>query len=462
MAQYKKYRIAQVCSNDTLIPDGGVGISVASLSKLFIRNDCQVDIITDIRPSNGKRQRFQEQLEGLGCRIVRAPDNISYTRYSRTHQMNWGIQSEESANMRESMMCALHTAVYDLVIIHSVNSTPGIYSLDLWKWIPTIIYTHDPNAIFKYKQQLRYSQGAQNFSDILYRLPGLLIGTHTEHNRTCIDLPQVRVLPLPLTTDLLLQDYTGPREGVLFIGKWEDRKNPALFCRVVAAAKLPARIITSPHSIDKFRREFAKLQHSDVTFIQDQHPESLRRGYPTAEEKTDFIQRCRVAYLPYLFETCPLAIQEAHCQMPVLLSSDAAAWHHNFTGAGIHKANKAEAMARLQQLHAQDQRCDWREEILQTQAHVEQVWMQQVGLRPGRASHCRAMHHPEMWHRDYISGLRRDLILDDIYALLNTQENRQRFHTATDCYYSESGMPPAAPDHETLDVTALRQWSRAL
>ena len=89
---------------------------------------------------------------------------------------------------------------------------------------------------------------------MLYRRTGLLIATHTEQNQKHINLPQVRVVPLPLTEIKLLDPYNGPRSGVLWIGKWEDRKDPAAYVKCLAQTQLPARIITSPTSLPKFRQ----------------------------------------------------------------------------------------------------------------------------------------------------------------------------------------------------------------
>ena len=460
--EFNKYRIAHVISNDTFIPDGGVGGSIRSLTRMFKELDCAVDVITDVEPKDAKRINYQKEIEAMGVRIIRSANPINYSRYSITHAMDWGICSEESANIRESMMTALHSTVYDLIIIHSVNSVPGIYSLDIWKYIPTMVYTHDPNCI--YTNTAMFGAGSTAYNHMLYRLPGLLIATHTEQNQKHINLPQVRVVPLPLTEIKLLDPYNGPRSGVLWIGKWEARKDPAAYVKCLAQTQLPARIITSPTSLPKFRQRLQAAGYKgDVRFALEDYPNALKRGYTNSEEKVKFIRQCRVAYLPYQFETCPLAIDEALAQVPVVLSHKAQDWKYNFTGpAVIHTTSYNEAEQVVEHLHREP--CPGQpEHIQQHQTWIQQQWKQEIGIRDAQyTSKARIKNHPEIWHSDYVSKLKRNMGKDDIMSLLVIQAQRTRFYTKTDCFYSETGTAPSIKAEHELSIQDLQQWSKGL
>ena len=133
-----------------------------------------------------------------------------------------------------------------------------------------------------------------------------------------IQLNNVCHLPIPITERDLLTEYNGEREGVLFVGRWEEGKNPEMFISLIEQTGLPAKVMTSPNGVKKFEERLSKLGVKyDV------------RASIVGQEKVDFIKSSRVAFNPSTVESYGMAFYEQHIQLPTFVL-EGQRWTNNF------------------------------------------------------------------------------------------------------------------------------------
>jgi hypothetical protein len=135
-------------------------------------------------------------------------------------------------------------------------------------------------------------------------------------------------LPIPITERGLLEEHHKPREGVLFVGRWEEGKNPELFIDLIEQTKLPAKVMTSPNGIKKFEDRLSKIGATyDV------------RASIVGQEKVDFMTSARVAFNPSIVESYGMAFYEQHIQLPTVVLENQR-WTKNFDSSHFFTVNK--------------------------------------------------------------------------------------------------------------------------
>jgi len=461
----KRYRVAHVASCSHMKPNGGIGAGLQSVVQMFEQMGCQNDIIMNKLPEDPAphtRQKFLQTFKDQGCQII-VPDKPvpmrPYTLLMGSH--NNGICGEEQLNFRNAIWRALQTNLYDLFVVHSTQAAVGLYALDIVGRIPSVMYTHDYNAVFKDAKgsqgRMNNSDSATNFNDMVYRLPGWVIGTHTERNVREIG-PQARCLPLPLTARGLLTPLTEEEKrsqrGVLFIGRWEPRKAPQKYVDLIAATGLPARLLVSSElSRAKFKLAFAEAGITDYEFAIDRYEQAQQRGYTDQTEKNEFIRTCKVSFLPYVYEAYGLAQYEALCVMPgVVLEQNI--WHRNFTQfPQLHVEKDFDsAVLRVKQLHSAPHQSA-QQEIEQWERAVPEMWRRVLMTpRPERRASSRFSQQDNIWHHDALAKLKRTPCLDDIYSIINAQNQFKRYYTETDTWYTKTQTLPTQKEKQEVSI----------
>lgn len=133
------------------------------------------------------------------------------------------------------------------------------------------------------------------------------------------------VLPMPIPDPELLEPYDGLREGVLFIGRHEPRKQPAVFARKIAQAGLPAKVLTNRKGEGKFRKTFKKHRVTDFEI----------RSQITGQDKADFIKSARMAFHPAKLESYGFSAMETLAAgLPTLLVAEYE-WWRSFADDGV-------------------------------------------------------------------------------------------------------------------------------
>jgi glycosyltransferase involved in cell wall biosynthesis len=155
----------------------------------------------------------------------------------------------------------------------------------------------------------------------LMRVKGITIGTQTARNNNELfsqGIANSYELPIPMTEKGLLVENNKPREGVLWIGRWEPRKNPEEFIRAIKETGLPAKVITNTNGAKKFEEALKAIGAKY----------EIKIGI-YGKEKVDFISSARVAYNPAIRESFGLAFYECMGQLPTV-AIKGMSWLDNF------------------------------------------------------------------------------------------------------------------------------------
>jgi glycosyltransferase involved in cell wall biosynthesis len=192
--------------------------------------------------------------------------------------------------------------------------------------IQIIAYTHLESQIFKDTKN-PFLLNTNEMMRQQLETSGVYVGTQSKFNQVNISNTAYH-LPIPITEKDLLKEHHKPREGVLFVGRWEEGKNPELFLDLIEQTKLPAKVMTSANGAKKFEE---RLQKIGV-------PYEIRVSI-IGKEKVDFITGARIAFNPSTVESYGMAFYEQHIQMPTLVLEHQR-WTNNFNSDFFYTCTK--------------------------------------------------------------------------------------------------------------------------
>jgi hypothetical protein len=203
--------------------------------------------------------------------------------------------------------------------------------------IQIIAYTHLESQIFNdTKNPFLFNTNVAMRHQL--SIPNIDVGTQSKFNQLHLHESSYH-LPIPITEKDLLTEYTGEREGILFVGRWEEGKNPELFIDLIGQTKLPAKVMTSPNGVKKFEDKLSKLGVKyDV------------RASIVGQEKVDFIKSSRIAFNPSIVESYGMAFYEQHIQMPTLVLENQR-WTHNFNKSFFYTCTKKDMATKAKELY---------------------------------------------------------------------------------------------------------------
>ncbi len=319
MRTYSK-RIGFIVSYQTLIPHGGIGQFTKSFCELMDLHNIKVDIITDKEPQDN------EFVKSLKANIIAPLESLPYTLHSSIFMYGDTYCYERMTNFRNAIVEALEHNLYDAFICNTYESVQVASTMGLEDVIQIIAYTHLESQIFKdTKNPFLYNTNALMRQQL--STPGIFVGTQSKHNQLNLDESSYH-LPIPITERGLLEEHHKPREGVLFIGRWEEGKNPELFIDLIEQTKLPAKVMTSPNGVKKFEDRLSKIGATyDV------------RASIVGQEKVDFMTSARVAFNPSIVESYGMAFYEQMIQMPTV-ALEGQRWTKNFDSRHFFTVNK--------------------------------------------------------------------------------------------------------------------------
>ena len=320
MRTYDK-RIGFLVSYQTLIPHGGIGQFAKGFCELMDSHNIKVDIITDKQPQDSEFTR------SLKANILAPLESLKYTDHSNIFMYGDTFCYERMVNFRNSIIEALEHNIYDALVCNTYETVQVASTMGLEDVIQIIAYTHLESQIFKDTK----NPFLHNTNDMMrqqLKTPGIYIGTQSKFNQLEFD-QEAYHLPIPITEMKLLNEHHVPREGVLFIGRWEEGKNPELYLDLIEQTKLPARVMTNSNGAKKFEDRFKKMGITDykigVSII--------------GQEKVDFITSCRVAFNPSNVESYGMAFYEQMSQMPTVCLDDMR-WTKNFNSDYFYRTDK--------------------------------------------------------------------------------------------------------------------------
>lgn len=315
-----------------LIPHGGLGSFAKSFAEMGERLNWQVDIATDRNVGS----EFRSMLESKGVKFYTPLGTLPYNDHKSAFAFSEAPNFEAMANFRSSILEAHRYNLYDLIVCNTLESMPAAYALSLHDYIPVVFYTHNETMIFRDTRTMKtvFSPACNQFYNNLLNVEGVIVGTQTGRNRYELETKtaarHVLTLPMPMPERGLLEPYYGPKRGVINIGRWEPNKNPQAFVDLIAATKLPAKVLTNKTGAEKYRKAFA-----DVGITDYQIGVGLQ-----GQEKVDFIRSSAVHFNPSLRETFSFAMFECIGHMPCFALPEAD-WASNFVGQAMqpHKDN---------------------------------------------------------------------------------------------------------------------------
>ena len=330
MRTYDK-RIGFLVSYQTLIPHGGIGQFTKSFCELMDQHNIKVDIITDKEPQN------TEFVKSIKANVIAPLESLKYTDHSNIFMYGDTFCYERMANFRTAIVEALEHNLYDELICNTYETVQVASTMGLEDLIQIIAYTHLESQIFKDTKNpfLFNTNVAMRYQ---LSIPNIDIGTQSKFNQLHLDESSYH-LPIPITEKDLLEEHHKPREGILFVGRWEEGKNPELFLDLIEQTKLPAKVMTSANGAKKFEE---RLQKIGV-------PYEIRVGI-IGKEKVDFITSARIAFNPSTVESYGMAFYEQHIQMPTLVLENQR-WTNNFNKSFFYTCTKKDMASKAKELY---------------------------------------------------------------------------------------------------------------
>jgi glycosyltransferase involved in cell wall biosynthesis len=444
MRTYDK-RIAFMISDQHFIPHGGIGQFSKGFTEMCDRIGWKIDIILDKDPTN----EFSKLIESLGANIISPTDSLRYSDHTATFAFSDTINFEKIINFRKALLKAFTGNMYDLVVCNTQEAMTASYAMTINQYIPVVFYTHLHSMIF------RESQGSDvflpsyhNFYNKHMEFSDIIIGTQSQKNideLTKNGATNCHLLRMPMSERDLLTPSISQRKGVLFIGRWEEGKNPDAYIKTMKECKLPCKVMTNNNGAKKFEKAFIENQFTDY---------EIRVGI-TGQEKVDFIKSCSVFFMPSLRENYPFAFLECLGHMPCVVL-DTQDWSDNFDSQYFYKVSIKEAPEVIKELYDTTQLPEALVYVNELDDLVASGWLKFLNEFVGKRSNTNAAKintHETIKYRDYITELNRThLAREDFESVLS---NRHKFinitYTDNDSYLSKD--PVFRPTDEISDDT---------
>jgi len=427
MKTYSK-RIGFLVSYQTLIPHGGIGQFAKSFCELMDSQNIKVDIITDKEPKDN------DFVKSLKANIVYPRETLPYTIHSGIFMYGDTFCYERMANFRNSIIEALTHNLYDAFICNTYETVQVASTMGLEDCIQIIAYTHLESQIFKdTKNPFLYN------TNVLMRqqlsTPGIYVGTQSKHNQLNLDESSYH-LPIPITERALLEEHHKPKEGVLFIGRWEEGKNPELYLDLIEQTKLPAKVMTSANGAKKFEERLKKISV----------PYEIKVGI-IGKEKVDFITSARVAFNPSTVESYGMAFYEQIIQLPTFCLENQR-WTKNFGHLCFFETNKKQmakdvldAYERFQTASAWYGNGNGIKKFSQLEDQVFHQWNEcfnEFKPKQSNSSTAKILDFGTVKYREFIESLGRNLIcIDDTRSVLTNKHKYRVIYTDNDSYLTK-------------------------
>ena len=431
MRTYDK-RIGFLVSYQTLIPHGGIGQFAKSFCELMDEHNIKVDIITDKEPKDN------DFVNSLKANIVFPKESLPYTTHSNIFMYGDTYCYERMANFRNSIIEALEHNLYDTFICNTYETIQVASTMGLEDCIQIIAYTHLESQIFNWTKN-PFLKNTNEMMRLQLQTGSLYVGTQSKFNQLeledRIQINNVCHLPIPITEKDLLTEYTGEREGILFVGRWEEGKNPEMFISLIEQTGLPAKVMTSLNGVKKFEERLSKLGVKyDV------------RASIVGQEKVDFIKSSRIAFNPSTVESYGMAFYEQHIQLPTLVLMEQR-WTNNFNSDFFYTCTKLTMAKRAKELYDSFEKADtWYnlgslEHAKQQEDKVFHKWNECFNMYETKSSNnntAKICSETTVKLQDYIRDLDRKIIcIDDIRSVLTNKHKFRVIYTDYDTYLTK-------------------------
>ena len=435
MRTYDK-RIGFLVSYQTLIPHGGIGQFTKSFCELMDQHNIKVDIITDKEPNDN------EFVKSIPANIIAPLESLKYTDHSNIFMYGDTFCYERMANFRTAIVEALEHNLYDALICNTYETVQVASTMGLEDVIQIIAYTHLESQIFKdTKNPFLYSTNEMMRRQL--EMDQLYVGTQSKFNQLNIS-DTVWHLPIPISEPALLEEHHKQREGILFVGRWEEGKNPELFLDLIEQTKLPAKVMTSANGAKKFEDRLKKIGV----------PYEIKVGI-IGQEKVDFMTSARIAFNPSIVESYGMAFYEQHIQMPTLVLENQR-WTNNFNSDYFYTCNKKNMAEKAKELYDIFEKAErWYnlgslQHAQEQEATVFNKWntcFNTFEAKKSNSNTAKICNETTIKHIDFISSLNRSIIcIDDVRSVLTNKHKFRVIYTDNDTYLTKD--PSYEPTEE--------------
>lgn len=316
------------------------------IEELLKNNNC-IDILSDGEFEGGFIQDYP-----INFYCPDPKTRLTYSAHSTLFQFSDGFNYEKCINYRNALTTALSNHIYDLIICNDLESTFVCHQMELHTKIKVATYAHECYSINAELKENVFKKCYYDLVDKMMFWEDMTTLVQTERNlEKLISInpkyknSNIFVQPYPLTdSDFVDVDE---KDGILFIGRHEDRKSPDQFIKVLADIKrkygveLKAKVLTRTSHVKKFIEDFKSIGHTNYEIKAD----------VVGEEKAKLIQSAKLAFMPYKNESFGIAVLEALRFMPVVCLSEYN-WHYNFADfSNFWTASKSEVSDKIWDLY---------------------------------------------------------------------------------------------------------------
>ena len=429
-------RIGFLVSYQTLIPHGGIGQFALSFIRMMTEHNIKVDIITDKDPKNNE---FVDELKRVGANIIAPLESLPYTTHSGIFMYGDSFCYERMANFRNAIIEALEHNIYDAFVCNTYETVQLASTMGLDDCIQIIAYTHLESQIFKDTKHNPFLHSVNEMMRKQLEMSNITIGTQSYFNK--LEFENAYELPIPMTEPDLLRDYAKKREGVLFIGRWEEGKNPELYLDLIEQTKLPARVMTNANGAKKFEDRLKKIGVDYKIAVS-----------VIGQEKVDFITSCKVAFNPSTVESYGMAFLEQITQMPTV-ALEGMRWLENFNKLWYHTCTKKTMAEIVTQLYNSAHYSNV-DNIIIREHGIFKKWndcLKNFKPRESSSSTAAICKENTVKYSDFIKGLGRKLIcIDDARSVLTNKHKFRVIYTDKETYLSKD--PSFEPNEEAIGM----------
>ena len=439
MKTYNK-RIGFLVSYQTLVPHGGIGQFTKSFCELMDQHNIKVDIITDKDPQD------TQFIKTIKANIIAPLESLKYTDHSSIFMYGDSFCYERMANFRNAITEALEHNIYDAIVCNTYETVQVASTMGLDDCIQIIAYTHLESQIFKDTKN-PFLPAVNEMMRRQLEMSNIYIGTQSKFNS--LEFDEAYVLPIPLPEKGLLEEHHKPREGVLFIGRWEEGKNPELYLDLIEQTKLPARVMTNANGAKKFEERLKKMGADYKIAI------SI-----IGQDKVDFIIGCRVAFNPSTVESYGIAFLEQMIQMPTFALENQR-WTKNFNHGYFFTTNKKNMAKEISEVYdISDKASVWYAggSLAYHQARENEIfqkWNDCFNEFNGRQSNSRTAKiclEKTVKYSDFINELGRTVVcIDDVKSVLTNKHKFRVIYTDEDTYLTKD--PAFEPEENNTGVS---------
>lgn len=338
-----------IISVQHFIPTGGIGSFFRSFHRMAVSFGWKITVVLDKKPFG----QSNDLLDFANTKYIWPTDPLSYAEHTKNTRFTGEvINIAKVDNFKTSLGLALEETKPNHIIINTPDAVQAVTVMGLEKLYPTTFYTHHENLIVEPKQASKVF--SPKYNDFLYSIlehPQIQTATQCDYNIGRMDKLMIAinrsygkqpiVLPMPIPDIELLSPYTGPKDSVLFIGRHEPRKNPKFFAKAVAAARLPAKVLTNKRGVKKFAKLFDTFGITDYEI----------RYQLTGQAKAEFIQSAKIAFHPARTESYGFSAMETLAAgLPTLLIEEYK-WWKSFQHQNITLRNRKQAIDALHNLY---------------------------------------------------------------------------------------------------------------